>query len=1080
MTLTNPTLHPSRKGQTLLEFALTLPILLMLMFGIIEFGRLFQAWVSIQNSARAAARYAATNQYNPRYDSMIDFSGNPDPDGVIPCSDQDRRGRVTSVGASSSGGSEQVKVFNGDSSSDTGSWDVTNSERIFATWYQGKDCDPRNQTDQELRRDILRIASVYEEAVRATIGRTDIPALSVRLTEEISSEQKLYNFLSSTWNPSYPQYDPTDFGSAVPTNDADLTGYFSVMMCSNRSFLDDRSEPIYNASAFANQRFIPVVDPDNADPSIPTELVDIVRNTPNMMPGCFLNERPVGLGTEDDDYTVNPGVRWLDPGSGGSRVVVTVTFYHPLITPLGLAPYIPIQARRAAIVEDFKGSSAAVALTGAGQLLGPGTGGNNEELLEPTDTPTQTPTATNTPLPPTLTPSPTPFDREFACELVTFADVDYDTALTGNDRKIAFQPSEVVMRIVNDNNTDALIQAAELNWSSIDYLSRVTTNPTNPGDPIPEYPGMYFDRFELGGETMWQGTDYEPSTDTATDAGAITSQVFTVAGADSSLFVASYTNGPNLLNEVLPRSAFTGTSFKIINPLDNTECPNLLTFTSTSDTTELESETDPTDPNLNCVSNSVTFDLAPNPFQEFGIVQLQLFNQRDTPAPLTDFAITWGLWEDRAEAGSVALEGIYIGGNSAQTGVQIWSAPSSGPVGITLVNDNGGFTNQDTPNDYTFVRRSDGIWLLNTDSYLIPAGASRNLWLDFTGDNLSGSRNFSRSDLFRTELTIGCGSNSQGTGGGTGGSSDGTVSLDREPTPEPTLDPSNDPPKANNDTYNLSGNGTTHSVGAAQGVLVNDTDCADTTENRMNKLTPCSSNTNPAQFNQNGDSPVNVRSCRNGCETERGAWIDFNSDGSFTYDPTRSDFLFCEAQGTLQDTYNYQIQDGRGARSTARVTINLTITQPSNSEPEERYPSGSRQTFYYDMRTQSSGSIGTPSEMNLKNLFTDPDGDSFSLVDIDPSFNTSRWGSFTSDANGNWSFNPWTGSDAVDLQSGQTKELWVDVEASDNRTGFSQCDNGTTKFRIIITGAASAPPPPPEDTPVPSGTDQPPPDVIIE
>ena len=43
------------KGQTLAEFALTLPILLILTFGIIEFGRIFQAWVTLQNSARAAA-----------------------------------------------------------------------------------------------------------------------------------------------------------------------------------------------------------------------------------------------------------------------------------------------------------------------------------------------------------------------------------------------------------------------------------------------------------------------------------------------------------------------------------------------------------------------------------------------------------------------------------------------------------------------------------------------------------------------------------------------------------------------------------------------------------------------------------------------------------------------------------------------------------------------------------------------------------------------------------------------------------------------------------------------------------------
>jgi Flp pilus assembly protein TadG len=58
-------LHSRRRtGQTLAEFAITLPILLLLLFGIIEFGRIFQAWVTLQNAARAAARYATTGVYD--------------------------------------------------------------------------------------------------------------------------------------------------------------------------------------------------------------------------------------------------------------------------------------------------------------------------------------------------------------------------------------------------------------------------------------------------------------------------------------------------------------------------------------------------------------------------------------------------------------------------------------------------------------------------------------------------------------------------------------------------------------------------------------------------------------------------------------------------------------------------------------------------------------------------------------------------------------------------------------------------------------------------------------------------------
>ncbi|MEA3338815.1 MAG: TadE family protein, partial [Chloroflexota bacterium] len=51
-----------RKGQGIVEFALVLPILLLLLFGIIEFGRIFQAWLTIENAARQAARFAVSGQ----------------------------------------------------------------------------------------------------------------------------------------------------------------------------------------------------------------------------------------------------------------------------------------------------------------------------------------------------------------------------------------------------------------------------------------------------------------------------------------------------------------------------------------------------------------------------------------------------------------------------------------------------------------------------------------------------------------------------------------------------------------------------------------------------------------------------------------------------------------------------------------------------------------------------------------------------------------------------------------------------------------------------------------------------------
>lgn len=47
------------KGQSMVEMALVLPLLLLLMFGIIEGGRLFSSYVELQNHARDGARFAS-------------------------------------------------------------------------------------------------------------------------------------------------------------------------------------------------------------------------------------------------------------------------------------------------------------------------------------------------------------------------------------------------------------------------------------------------------------------------------------------------------------------------------------------------------------------------------------------------------------------------------------------------------------------------------------------------------------------------------------------------------------------------------------------------------------------------------------------------------------------------------------------------------------------------------------------------------------------------------------------------------------------------------------------------------------
>ncbi len=50
----------SQRGVSLVEAALTIPMLLLIAVGIFEFGRAYQTWQVLTNAAREAARYSVT------------------------------------------------------------------------------------------------------------------------------------------------------------------------------------------------------------------------------------------------------------------------------------------------------------------------------------------------------------------------------------------------------------------------------------------------------------------------------------------------------------------------------------------------------------------------------------------------------------------------------------------------------------------------------------------------------------------------------------------------------------------------------------------------------------------------------------------------------------------------------------------------------------------------------------------------------------------------------------------------------------------------------------------------------------
>ena len=60
----NSLFRQTPQAQALVEFALAMPIFLVMLFGIVEFGRLMQAYLALENGARFGVRYAASGNFD--------------------------------------------------------------------------------------------------------------------------------------------------------------------------------------------------------------------------------------------------------------------------------------------------------------------------------------------------------------------------------------------------------------------------------------------------------------------------------------------------------------------------------------------------------------------------------------------------------------------------------------------------------------------------------------------------------------------------------------------------------------------------------------------------------------------------------------------------------------------------------------------------------------------------------------------------------------------------------------------------------------------------------------------------------
>lgn len=828
-----------RKGQTLVEFAITLPILLILVFGVIEFGRVFQAWVTLQNAARTAARYASTGQFNTdKY--ILNENQVEDPDSIVDCVlNADMRGTLTNVAVNPG---EEVQIYDG-------------REGLFATWYDGENCEPNRIDHQDMRKDIARILSIMDEARRGAAGLS----LGPDPLAGASSQEDVSGFL-------YDQFErpvPGD-GQYYHHAGADQPSYFDVMICSSRGSRLDSSTPFINGFG---TRFVTVLDPDDLEGITGPDGYDMAV-VAERTPVCLLNEQPQAI----PGATQNAGTPWYDPGGPGDTVSIAITFNHPLITPLGLAPYIPLEARRAAVNETFRAAEATGALQGGaaitadinlapiadakvptgddpgaqpnaqpgpngyivtvavgatdGQVFLDGTAssdpdepegfivswtwhrnlpdgtiefhrdpdtgepynsaqpppwrlplGRHEIFLTVTDN--EGATGTDTLVVFITTPDPTPEPTNTPAPLPTSTPIQPFSCDLLSAGEVSFFNNRVFIIFQNDNAQPTTMTRAEFHWRQLGA-----------------YPNMHVSGMFLDGIAHWRGQDFSPPTDTNADpptpADLFLSSDRRVPALDEVAWEAVFVNGPQPIQDPfnniynMTQHDFAGTTFTFENP-EGGFCviPLDLPTPTPSPTFNANQPTPTASWTPDCAGTDVRIRYAG--FQTFGVVQLTVTNLRSVPSQFTDFRINW------VRRNGQLLEWVSAGGDSASdrvNGVLVWEANASGQDSSPPTVGGTTSASANEVNSSSGTRGPEGRWVT---TYSFPPNSTTSLWIKFGPANSPPDTAFGMrpSDLNGSWFQIGC--PEPGGPGSGGGENGGRVTIFQEPSPFP----SNTPPPSN-------------------------------------------------------------------------------------------------------------------------------------------------------------------------------------------------------------------------------------------------------------------------------------------
>jgi hypothetical protein len=321
-------------AQSMVEFAMALPVLLLLTFGVIEFGRLLQAWLALENGARFGARYAITGEYNKAYcdeaGAALGLSTEDAADGAVDC---------------------KIEVAD--------PLTATDDERAEA----------RDQT--QALQDWARMPSIRDSALAGASG--------IALDESVSGD--------------YLQYlvDAESHGTTFSSDyrgDPSKPGFFMISICSNR---------VSPALTGVTPPTFPVflINDPALDASLARYYPGHTGESDyQYFPTLCMAYNKVETGTDPLDptkktYSTSQQYYMDDAGGPGDRVRITLTYRHNMIMPLlsDWWPTLRLNTSRDGVVEKFRTS----------RVTGLSEGNMNPDTPTPSTTQTATFTDTLTP-----------------------------------------------------------------------------------------------------------------------------------------------------------------------------------------------------------------------------------------------------------------------------------------------------------------------------------------------------------------------------------------------------------------------------------------------------------------------------------------------------------------------------------------------------------------------------------------------------------------------------------------------------------------------------------------------------------